>query len=233
MKNLTISAIIFDFNGTLFYDTEFHNQAWMEFAKKHGKELSVDELELHIHGSTNREILEYIFQHEMTADEIARNSDEKEEIYRAFCQLNPGKCVLTPGAEYFLDRLKRKNVPMTIATASILDNVKFFIELFNLERWFDPEKMVYDTGKFRGKPYPDMFMAAAEKLDIPIDRCLVVEDSLGGVQAARNAGAAQIVAISNDDNPGKFSQISYVDQIITDFRQIDFQYSTLHSTDAQ
>jgi beta-phosphoglucomutase len=215
-------AVIFDFNGTLFYDTEFHNQAWQQFANRYGKIISQEALELNIHGYTNREIIRFLFDRDLSIDEYSIYYEEKEEIYRTICAEHPGKCILSPGSEDFLNKLKAKNIPHAIATASYLRNVEMYFTMFDLGRWFTMEQFVFDSGEYRGKPHPDMFLAAADKLDTPISECLVIEDSLGGVQAAKNAGAARIVAVSSDNNPGKFSQFDFIDQIITDFRQIDF-----------
>ncbi len=221
---MPFKAVIFDFNGTLFDDTDFHNQAWQNFARLHGRELMPDEIEYEIHGHTNREILQFMFNRVLNSDEEAIRYEEKEDIYRGLCYQYPEKCVLTPGADKFLDQLKQNNIVRTIATASYMKNIEFYFSLFNLANWFDMGKIVYDSGEYRGKPYPDMFLAAAKQIDIPIGECMVIEDSIGGVNAAKNAGAGSIVAISCDNKPGKFSQFDFIDQIITDFRQIDFMY---------
>jgi beta-phosphoglucomutase len=219
---MLFKAVIFDFNGTLFYDTDFHNQAWQLFANRYGKILSPEALEMKIHGFTNHEILEFLFERELLKEEYSGFYEEKEEIYREICNEHPERCILSLGAEEFLDRLKMKNIPRTIATASYLTNVEMYFSLFDLNRWFQFDKVVFDSGLYRGKPFPDMFLAAAQKIDMPIDECMIIEDSIGGVNAAKNAGAGRIVAISNDNNPGKFSQFDFIDQIITDFRQVDF-----------
>ncbi len=222
---MAYKAVIFDFNGTLFDDTDLHNSAWKEFASRYGRILLPEELELNIHGYTNREILQFLFNRKLDKHEEEDRYEEKEEIYRQLCYQHPQKCILTPGAVYFLDYLQQQNIPRTIATASYFKNVELYFSLFNLSQWFDRDKIVYDTGEYRGKPFPDMFLAAAEKINVPISQCMIIEDSLGGVTAAKNAGAAKIVALSCDNNPGKFSQFDFIDQIITDFRQIDFQFS--------
>jgi len=216
-----ISAVIFDFNGTLFNDTDFHNRAWQDFAERYHKTFSFRELEYQIHGSTNQEILKYLFQSELSPSEIVSFSEEKEKIYRNICQKYPEQCVFAPGAEEYLNRLKRWGIARTIATASYLKNVEMYFDMFALDRWFEKDNIIYDSGVFRGKPNPDMFLAAAEKINVPIHECLIIEDSISGVQAAFNAGSKQIIAFSNDDHPGKFSQFDFVDQIVTDFRQID------------
>lgn len=215
-----ISAVIFDFNGTLFYDTEFHNRAWTEFSVRYNKILTEADMEKHVHGSRNKEILQYLFGQGLSEEEIHKLSHEKEGIYRDICRQQSDQCVLTPGSEDFLDFLKKENIPRTIATASILENVDFYIKTFSLERWFDIRKIIYDTGEYRGKPFPDLFVAAANILEKDIRNCMIIEDSLGGIQAARNAGAARIIVYQPDPDSDKFKSYDYIDQVITDFSQI-------------
>lgn len=215
-----VEAIIFDFNGTLFNDSAFHNEAWSLFAGLHGKTLSTKDFDNHIHGYTNKEIIEFLFQRKTEELELQSYYEEKENIYRGICQNNPDQCILTKGAEVYLDYLSEKKIPRTIATASYLPNVEMYFELFNLKKWFSFEKVVYDSGEYRGKPYPDLFLAAAKKINTPINKCMVIEDSISGLQAAKNSGALKIVAVSFDSNPYKFSQFNFIDLIITDFSQL-------------
>ena len=216
-----MKAVIFDFNGTLFRDSEFHNTAWTSFAARHGKSLKPEDLDKHIHGFTNKEIIEYFFERSLSFEEAQPYYEEKEDIYREICRNNPSACKLAPGAEEFLDFLKRRNIPRTIATASYKRNVNFYFELFPLEKWFSAENIILDIGSYRGKPFPDMFLAAAEVLQTAIHQCMIIEDSVGGLNAARNAGAGKIVAISEEGNSEKFGLLSFIDQHINNFEQID------------
>ena len=215
-----IKAVIFDFNGTLFNDTYFHDTAWQEFASRYDKNLSPGELDKNIHGFTNREIFTYVFQRALDKNELYQFYEEKEEIYRSICLNNPAKCILTKGAEDFFNYLSEKKIPRTIATASYLPNVEMYFNMFHLERWFQLDQVIYDSGNFRGKPYPDMFLAAAEKLQVPIKDCMIIEDSEGGIQAAGNAKAGVIIAAYFEGNHSNFSKFDYINQVITDFRQV-------------
>ena len=147
-------------------------------------------------------------------------SEEKESIYRDICLSNMEKVILTPGAEEFLEYLSIQNIPRTIATASYLPNVEMFYDLFHLNRWFSFEHIIFDSGEYRGKPNPDLFLAAAEKICQPIEKCLIIEDSISGIQAAKNAGAGIIVAVDFANNPNKFSEFDFIEFIISDFRQL-------------
>jgi len=215
-----IGAVIFDFNGTLFNDTDFHNKAWTRFATNYGKVFTSDELDMYIHGFTNREILEYIFQKPLEKDELNILYEEKEELYRFICYNQPEKCILTNGAEDFLDFLFENKIPRIIATASYLPNVQMYFQMFALERWFQPDQVIYDSGEFRGKPHPDIFLAAALKIGIKIVNCMIIEDSKSGIQAAKDAHAGKIIAVDFEGNPEKFSQFSFIDKTITDFREL-------------
>jgi beta-phosphoglucomutase-like phosphatase (HAD superfamily) len=216
----SIDAVIFDFNGTLFNDSQFHNQAWSRFAFLYEKVLKPDDFDNNIHGFTNTEIFKFLFQRTLGENEIRKFYEEKENIYRNICKKNTEKCVMTPGAEEYLDYLLENNFPRTIATASYLPNIDMYFEMFLLQRWFSPENIIYDSGEYRGKPYPDLFIAAAERIKIPINKCMVVEDSISGVQAAKNAGAGRIIAVDFNDNMDKFSRFDFIDSVITDFRQL-------------
>lgn len=219
----SIKGIIFDFNGTLFNDTELHNQAWKRFAGMHGKELTSLELAHKVHGSTNREIIKYLLEDQYNDQHLGTWYEEKESIYRNICLRNQEKLRLTPGAVQFLDHLSEIGCPRTIATASYRRNVAFYFDIFNLGRWFDFDKVVYDTGEFRGKPHPDLFLAATCHLGLTCSTCMIIEDSLSGLQAAANADAGSVVAVDFGFLSAKARHFPFVDQIVDDFRKIELK----------
>ena len=210
----TIRGVIFDFNGTLFWDTPFHNQAWDQFLQNHQIELTDQEKDEKIHGKNNRDIFTGLFNRPIAPEELSRFIDEKEQLYRNICieEQQP----LAEGAIEFFEFLKQNNIPFTIATASGLENVQFFFEQFELHRWFDFEQLVYDDGSLRGKPNPDYFLKAMEKLQLKPEQCLIFEDSFAGIKAAENAGAGKILIVNstqNNDTPFPHPQI-------TSFREV-------------
>ena len=77
-----MKAVIFDFNGTLFRDSEFHNTAWTSFAARHGKSLKPEDLDKHIHGFTNKEIIEYFFERSLSFEEAQPYYEEKRLLTR-------------------------------------------------------------------------------------------------------------------------------------------------------
>ena len=217
----TLEAVLFDFNGTLFRDAAFHDRAWALMGERHGRTLHPGDLERHIIGFTNREILDFLFQSSLTDAEVSLLSDEKETIYRDLCRGAPDVCNLAPGAEAFLDFLKARGIPRTVVTAAIASNVRFFFETFGLDRWFRFEDTVLDDERIQGKPFPDMYLEAARRIGVPMDRCMVIEDSRGGLTAAIRAGAGHVTAVSSDLENAAFIGLSGIDAVVRDFSEID------------
>ena len=129
--------------------------------------------------------------------------------------------VLTDGAEEFLDYLKKHNIPRTIATMSEKINVDFFIKGFQLERWFDLSKIVYDNGKIPGKPAPDIYQIAAKNLCLKPEECIVVEDAVSGIAAAKNAGIGKIIGIGPNDQHDFLKSLDGVSETITNFNEFN------------
>ena len=212
---MAIKGVIFDFNGTLFFDTHLHNQAWDIFLKQHALALGDDEKNKKIHGKNNAEILTNLFSDQLSLEDIKRLSIEKEDIYQSLCLKQEMK--LAPGAEAILDHLRLKKVPFTIATASDLYNLEFYFEHLALARYFDISKIVYSNGKVKSKPNPEIFLKAMDILGIKADQTLIFEDSTSGIKAAENAYAKKIIIVkSTDENYDGWNH-----QIICSFSEVD------------
>ena len=205
---------IFDFNGTLFWDTAFHDRAFDIFLKKHGVQLTDEEKRVKIHGQANPDIMRGIFGNQLSEKDIADFTQDKELIYRQLC-VNDLK--FAPGAEDLFDFLKAKGIPFTIATSAGIENVSFYYENMHLDRWFSMDKIVYDQGIFRGKPHPDVFLAAAKKLELNPEETVIFEDSVPGIIAAQRAGAGKIYIVNSYGE--NYSRFAY--DIITDFSMVN------------
>lgn len=217
-----MKGIIFDFNGTLFFDSHMHYEAWRIYSKKlRGYEFTDDEMRQKMFGRTNADIIEYAIGKKPTPDLVEKLAKEKEAMYRQMCLNDREHFILSPGAEKFLDYLKNKNIPMTIATMSEWDNVEFYIKEFNLAKWFDLDKIVYSNGKIAGKPAPDIYQIAAKNLNLSPKDCIVVEDAVSGINSAKSAGIGMIIAIASIEDDSLYSSIPCVKQIIHNFDEID------------
>lgn len=215
---MSYNGIIFDFNGTLFWDSELHMEAWREFSRRlRGTPFSDEEMLKYMFGRTNEDIIAYAIGKRPSPALVEKFAVEKEQVYRDMCKRHPEIFKLAPFAEEFLNYLKESNIPRTIATMSEKDNVDFYIKEFHLEKWFDVEKIVYSDGIIPGKPAPDIYLIAAKRLGLDPQNCIVVEDAISGINAAKNAGIGKVVAIASMEKPDFYSDLG-VDLIITDFK---------------
>lgn len=215
-------GIIFDFNGTLLFDSEKHYQAWRVYSKQlRGYSFTDDEMRKYMFGRTNEDIIAYAIGKKPDSELCEKLAKEKESVYRDMCRNDRENFKLAPYAEEFLDYLCEKNIPHTIATMSEKDNVDFYIEEFKLERWFDLDKIVYSNGKIPGKPAPDIYQIAAKNIGLNPEDCIVVEDAISGIDSAAAAGIGKIIAIASVESVELYEQEPAVSQIIKDFREID------------
>ncbi len=208
-------AVVFDFNGTLFWDTKQQNDSWDQFLTKYNFRLSAEEKTTWVHGINAKDTFEYLFKRECTDDEVFRLTEEKEVIYREMCL--EGKMELAPGAQSLIGFLKSNGIKIAIATAAGKNNVEFFIEHFNLLAYFDRENIIYNDGTVRGKPHPDLFNKAIEQLRVDKKQVTIFEDSLAGIEAAKNSGAGNVVVVNgNNEHHGIFNF-----PVIKDFNEFD------------
>lgn len=217
-----MKGIIFDFNGTLYWDSQLHYDAWREYSKMlRGYEFSDEEMRDKMFGHTNEDIIEYAIGEKPSKEMVEKYGKEKEALYRKRCLLKPEEFKLAPGAVELLDFLKEKNIPRTIATMSEWDNVDFYIKEFHLEKWFDLDKIVYSDGTIPGKPAPDIFMIAADKIGLKPSECLVFEDAIAGINSAKSAGVGKIVGVASIEPISFYEKIGGLHSIIKDFYEFD------------
>ncbi|MFD1670695.1 HAD family hydrolase [Agrilactobacillus yilanensis] len=215
-----MTGVIFDFNGTLFRDSDKHEAAWQVFAKKHtGHELSSPDYADHVHGRNNSLILEYFFGSDLTETQIEAFALEKERIYRELCLADQASLHLIKGAEAYFDWLVANEVPRTIATAANGENMAFYFDVFELGRWFDEKKVVFDDGTLQSKPNPAPYLKASTLIEVPISEITIFEDSTSGIQAANNAKAKQIIAVSTEGNQAALRQLPNVQYVMDDFTE--------------
>jgi beta-phosphoglucomutase len=215
-------GIIFDFNGVLWWDHDLVETGWQQTALRlRGRPFSAEEFARIVHGHNNRDTLVYLAGRPLEEPEAQRLTDEHEAAYRERCLEQGDAFRLSPGAEELLDFLCAGNISRTIATASEKKNVDFFVERLGLARWFDPSLIVYDNGVLRSKPAPDFYRQAAANLKLDPARCVVVEDALSGMRAARAAGIGWVVALDNGSvDESDLAEIP-VDAAVRDLGQLD------------
>lgn len=215
-----MNGVIFDFNGTLFLDNDKHIKAWNKIAMElRGTGITEEELHSKMNGVNNKYIIRYLNRGKEDDELEAKYSSLKEQYYRRFCKEDTKNFHLIEGAVQLFDQLKQKNIPFTIASASIKDNIDFFVENFHLDRWIDPETIVYDNGQYKDKEA--MFLQAARNIHVPVDQICVIEDSLAGVNASIKAGIPDIRIIDSGHIASQVESLEQVRQICDTMKEIE------------
>ncbi len=214
-KRMTFKGVIFDFNGTLYWDTQLHNVAWDLFLEKNRIFLSDEEKNTRIHGKNNIDILKSLFTRELSLKDIDEMSIEKEDIYQSLCLKH--KLGLAPGSVSFFKFLTKIRIPFTIATAADLYNVDFYFKHLDLGFYFDKSKVIYSDGTLKSKPDPEIFRKAMTVLGLKEGEVLIFEDSTSGIEAAENAKVKKIIIVNSTNND--YSKWNH--QVITSFEEVD------------
>jgi len=189
------TGVIFDFNGTLFWDSAYQESSWDEYLKIHNIQLTKSQKKEYIHGRNGKDTFEILFNRKLKDSEVNQLVEEKEILYRKECLKH--KMEFAPGAKLLLEYLKNKKIPMAIATASGKTNIDFFIEKFNLLDYFDLEHIIYNDGSIKGKPNPDLFEKAIHRLGVKKENSIIFEDSYSGIQAAINCKVQTVIIVNS------------------------------------
>jgi beta-phosphoglucomutase len=188
MSDANGKAALWDMDGTLVDTAELHFQAWEAVCREHGRDFPRADFAATF-GRRNPEIIHTLFGERFNDEQSAALADRKEEVYRAAASAG---VVLLPGARTLLDDLHRAGFVQAIGSSAPRANLELILRLTGVARFFDAVIGSEDTQ--RGKPDPQVFLVAAERLGVPPARCVVFEDAVAGVQAAR-AGGMKAVAV--------------------------------------
>jgi beta-phosphoglucomutase len=183
-------GIIWDVDGTLVDTAELHFAAWLKLAAALGKPFSRADFAATF-GRRNPEIIRQLFGPDYSDAEVNDLGDRKEELYREAARRGVD---LLPGARRLLEELHAAGYLQAIGSSAPRANLDLILTLTGTQRYFSAIVSAEETQ--RGKPDPQVFLAAAQKLGLPPARCLVLEDAAAGVQAAR-AGGMKCIAVAS------------------------------------
>lgn len=204
-------AFIFDMDGTLVDNARFHAKAWRQLLAELGIEISLDRLHRQTSGRTNEQTLRQFLGDDLPDAVLTQYAERKESLYRTLCRPH---LRLVDGLDRFLPQARRLGIPMAVATAADRCNVEFVMDGLAIQAYF--QAVVGAEEVTHGKPHPEMFLTAAQRLGALPERCLVFEDSLHGIEAARRAGMAA-VAVATTLDPQEFHGLPHVRQVVDDF----------------
>jgi beta-phosphoglucomutase len=187
MTSTPLRAAIFDMDGTLVDNMRFHAEAWVALSRRLGLEATAEDFERKYAGKKNDEILPILLGRPLSPQELSQFADEKETHYRKLYTPHLG---LLRGADDFLIRLAAAGVHLAVATAAPPENRTLVLDGLNLRARF--ARVVGAEEVTRGKPAPDIFLAAAQSVGVDPAACVVFEDAVNGILAARAAGMVAV-----------------------------------------
>jgi beta-phosphoglucomutase len=182
MTQAIVGAAIWDVDGTLVDTAELHFQAWSKLTSPYGRSFSRQEF-AETFGRRNPEIIRQLFGDGLDDQQVARLGEQKEEYYRS--QARRGVDLL-PGVRQLLEELREAGFQQAIGSSAPRENLALILQLTRTSSFFDVVVSMEDTD--RGKPDPQVFLLAAERLRMSPERCVVLEDAVAGAQAAKAAG---------------------------------------------
>lgn len=206
-----VRAAIFDMDGTLVDNMRFHVRAWVDVVSQLGlKVTSRERFEHEFNGRKNEEIVPRLLSRMPTEAELAEIAHLKESRYRELFRPN-----LSPlaGLDTLLQRLKAAGRLLAVATAAPEPNRALVLDGLALRGHFQVVVGAEDAP--RGKPAPDIFLAAAERLGIEPAEAVVFEDAVNGVVAARSAGM-RAVGVTTTASADELSEAG-AEHVLADF----------------
>lgn len=207
-------AVLFDMDGVIVHTNPYHKKAFKIFLEKHNVSLSDEELKEHVYGRTNAEIFPYIFKDEYTEEKGEEWANEKESLFR---ELYKDDAKPVPGLIDFLEELKKAEIKSAVGTSAPVENLDFVMEALDLRKYFDA--FLHSADVSEGKPNPEIYLKAADRLGIEPKSCVVFEDSIAGVKAGLNAGM-KVVAVATTHSPEEFDG---ADMVIKDFEDMSVE----------
>lgn len=200
-------GFVFDLDGVIVDSNRIHSASWREYLRRCGRE-APEGFDLRMFGRRNDDIVRDAFGPDLDAAEIFRHGAEKERLYREMiCPVLREH--LVPGVVAFLER--HRDVPMAVATNGEPANADFVIDTGGLRPYF---RVVINGHQVeRPKPDPEIYLRAAELLSIPPANCIVFEDSMAGLEAARASGG-RVAAVMTTHSA---SELAHADLRIRDF----------------
>lgn len=173
---------IFDHDGVLVDSLPFHTKAWVEFGRRQNLPID-DDFVKRTFGLTNFTIFERLLGEEYSRDEAQRLGDLKEACYRDMAR---GQIVLMAGVAGLLDDLRANQFGLAIGSSGPRDNLFLTVESCGLDDHFRSIVGLEDVKQ--GKPDPEVFLKAAAQAGVEPSQCVVFEDAVFGIQAAKAAG---------------------------------------------
>ncbi len=207
---MTTRAVLWDMDGVLVDTSAFHFEAFRELLAGLGRELTEEDFRK-VFGLRNDAILRELLG-ELPPSQVEELARRKEEAFRA----KASKAVKPlPGSIALIEKLRQRGKRLAIVSSAPRENVVMVLQSLGLTEAFDTVLSEEDVP--RGKPDPQGYLLAAERLGVSPADCVVLEDAPGGVEAAKRAGM-RCIGIARGRRPEELSDADLVVSTLADER---------------
>lgn len=198
-------GFLFDLDGVLINSMPLHTRAWEVYLERLG--LQPSDIEARMHGKRNPELVRELIAADLPDEVVFEHGAAKERLFRELMAAEIERYGI-PGLTQFLERYR--DVPKAVASNAERANIEFTLDRLGLKSYF---QVVVDGWEVeRPKPFPDIYLLAAQRLGIAAEHCIVFEDSPVGAAAGKAAGMR---TVGVETIPTEFTSL---DLVIRDFR---------------
>ena len=209
----TLQAVLWDMDGVIVDTYAGHYLSWKQALEEVGQPYEEDVFR-RIFGMNNRLILATIYGHEPEEEFIQKVSERKEVLFREDIK---GKVQPLPGVLDWLERFKKMGLKQAVASSAPQANIDALLTELQIRHYFGAEAA---GSNLKGKPDPAVFLLAAERLGVDPRHCLVIEDSIAGVEAAKRAGCTCLAVLTTN----QASELGKADLILKDLSALTIDH---------
>ena len=213
---MRLGGLVFDMDGTLIDNLKYHFLAFDEYAKQMGFTL-LEPLSLKHNGLHSNDIFPMLLGEDIVAEYgLDRLNNEKEEVYREL--YSPHIKPIT-GLMELLQAAKESDIKCAIGSSGCRENVEFVIEALGIKDFIDVS--ISGSDVTHGKPHPEIFATAIERMGLKPEECIVVEDAVNGILAGIAAGC-KCLAVTTTSSAELLSKTGAA-LCIDDFTEVDIE----------
>jgi len=194
MSDARLEAVLWDMDGVIADTADYHYRAWHDVFQERGVEFSKPDF-MQYFGRRHDTIIRGVLGDSLSPEEFHALSEKKQALYRRLVSQN---VIPLPGALELIKSLNAHGIKTAIGSSAVPENIEVILKGLGIENSF--QAIAYGTEVAEGKPSPQIFLLAAKKLGVKPAGCVVIEDAIAGVTAARRAGM-KCVAVTNS-HPG-------------------------------
>ncbi len=209
-----LKAVIWDMDGVIADTAPYHFKAWHEVFRKSDVNFTEEDFKRHF-GQRNDTIIRSTLGQSISQGDLDNIANEKEANYRRLVAPNIEPL---PGAINLIKLLNKNGVKMAIASSAPVENIQLIARGLGIDSYF--QAIVWGREVMEGKPSPQGFLLAAQKLGIEPGNCIVIEDAVAGVAAAKSAGM-KCLAVTTTHPKEKLKE---ADLILDTLEEVDLDY---------